>query len=161
MAKVQTEQRRQARELRDACMLLAARHGFAAQRDGAHLTEVVLDPFRIWLTPSGGRREVEVWRAGAATAKVLDLRWSGDGDLTVVSFNRGAWEASCSRLLTAVPPHPDSSLPCPRRCSPARYVRSGEGARVPRRDHGALRCRDERAPSRAQRLRCRPLGFPA
>ena len=72
MVKVRTEQRRQARELRDACMLLAARHGFAAQRDGAHLTEVVLDPFRIWLTPSGGRREVEVWRAGAATAKVLD-----------------------------------------------------------------------------------------
>ena len=92
MVKVRTEQRRQARELRDACMLLAARHGFAAQRDGAHLTEVVLDPFRIWLTPSGGRREVEVWRAGAATIKVLDLRWSGDGDLTAVSFHRGAWE---------------------------------------------------------------------
>jgi hypothetical protein len=63
MAKPPTEQRRQARELRDACMLLAARHGFAAQRDGAHLTEVVLDPFRIWLTPSGERREVEVWHA--------------------------------------------------------------------------------------------------
>ena len=92
MAKLPTEQRRQARELRDACMLLAARHGFAAQRDGAHRTEVVLDPFRIWLTPSGGRREVEVWCTGAATIKVLDLRWSGDGDLTVVSFHRGAWE---------------------------------------------------------------------
>jgi hypothetical protein len=47
MTKLPAEQRRQARELRDACMLLAARHGFAAQQDGAHLTEVVLDPFRI------------------------------------------------------------------------------------------------------------------
>ena len=92
MPKLWADQRRQARELRDACMLLAARHGFAAQRDGAHLTEVVLDPFRIWLTPSGGRREVEVWRTGTATIKVLDLRWSGDGDLTAVSFHRGAWE---------------------------------------------------------------------
>jgi hypothetical protein len=69
MVKVRTEQRRQAYELRDACMLLAARHGFATQRDGAHLTEVVLDPFRIWLTPLEGRREVEVWRTGAVTAK--------------------------------------------------------------------------------------------
>jgi hypothetical protein len=92
MVKVRTEQRRQVRELRDACMLLAARHGFAAQRDGAHLTEVVLDPFRIWLTPSGGRREVGVWRAGAGAAKVLDLRWSRGDDLMVVSFHRGAWE---------------------------------------------------------------------
>ena len=97
MAKLPTEQRRQVHELRDACMLLAARHGFAAQRDGTHLTEVVLDPFRIWLTPSGGRREVEVWRTGAATAKVLTLRWSGD-DLTVVSFHRGAWEAELLAL---------------------------------------------------------------
>src|SRR5688500_3160655 len=99
MAKLPAEQRRQARELRDACMLLAARHGFAAQRDGAHLTEVMLDPFRIWLTPSGGRREVEVWRAGAGTAKVLDLRWSGDNDLTVVSFHRGAWEHELLALV--------------------------------------------------------------
>lgn len=91
MLKVRTEAKRQARELRDACMLLAARHGLAAQRGGAHLTEVVLDPFRIWLTPSGGRREVEVWRAGAATAQLLDLLCSGGGDLTVVSFKRGAW----------------------------------------------------------------------
>ena len=92
MAKLPTEQRRQARELRDACLLLAARHSFAAQRDGSHLTEVVLDPFWIWLTPSGGRREVEVWRAGAGAAEVLDLRWSGGDDLTVVSFHRGARE---------------------------------------------------------------------
>jgi hypothetical protein len=98
MTKLPAEQRRQARELRDACMLLAARHGFAAQRDGVHLTEVVLEPFRIWLTPSGGRREVEVWRAGAGTAKVLDLRWSGGGDLTVVSFHPGAWEAELLAL---------------------------------------------------------------
>ena len=61
MPKLLTDRRRQARELRDACMLLTARHGLAAQRSGgAHLTEVVLDPFRIWLTPSAGRREVEV-----------------------------------------------------------------------------------------------------
>lgn len=108
MPKVRTEPKRQARELRDACMLLAARHGLAAQRGGAHLTEVVLDPFRIWLTPSGGQREVEVWRAGAgaATAKVLDLRWSGDGDLTVVSFKRGSWEAELLALArgSASPP---------------------------------------------------------
>ena len=38
MPKPLTGRRRQARELRDACMLLAARQGFAAQRDGAHLS---------------------------------------------------------------------------------------------------------------------------
>jgi hypothetical protein len=95
MPKLGTEPRRQARELRDACLLLAARHGLAARRSGTHLTEVVLDPFRIWPTPSGGRREVAVWwHAGGAGggAKVLDLGWSGDDHLTVVSFQRGAWE---------------------------------------------------------------------
>jgi hypothetical protein len=98
--------RRRARELRDACLLLAARHGLAARRSGAHLTEVVLDPFRIWLTPSGGRRELEVWHAGAGGAKVLHLRWSGDGDLTAIGFHRGAWEEELLALARgdAAPP---------------------------------------------------------
>ena len=106
MPKLLTTRRRQARELRDACMLLTARHGLAAQRSGAHRTEVVLDPFRIWLTPSAGRREVEVWHdARAGSAKVLTLRWSGD-DLTVISFRRGAWEHELLALAggETVPP---------------------------------------------------------
>jgi hypothetical protein len=57
MPKLLTEKRRQARELRDARMLLTARYGLAAQRSGTHLTEVVLDLFRIWLTSAGGRCE--------------------------------------------------------------------------------------------------------
>ena len=56
MPKLLTGRMRQARELRDACLLLVARHGLASRQGGAPATEVVLDPFRIRLTPSGARR---------------------------------------------------------------------------------------------------------
>jgi hypothetical protein len=93
MPKLLTGRGRRARELRDACLLLVARHGLASQQGGAPATEVVLSPFRIRLTPSGARREMDVWHAGAGTggAKVLGLQWSGE-DLTVLGFRRGAWE---------------------------------------------------------------------
>jgi hypothetical protein len=86
-----TGRKRQACALRDACMMLVARYGLATEQNGTHLTEVVLEPFRIWLTPSGTRRAVDVWYAGADDAKVLTLGWSGD-EVTVVSFRRGSWE---------------------------------------------------------------------
>ena len=92
MPKPVTGRGRRARELRDACLLLVARHGLASRQGGAPATEVVLDPFRIRLTPSGARREMDVWHAGTGGgAKVLGLWWSGD-DVTVVGFRRGAWE---------------------------------------------------------------------
>ena len=96
MPKPLTGRGRQARELRDAGLLLVARHGLASRQGGAPATEVMLGPFRIRLTPSGARREVEVWHvdagAGAGGAKVLGLWWSGDDVVTVVGFRRGAWE---------------------------------------------------------------------
>ena len=96
MPKPLTGRGRRARELRDACLLLVARHGLASRQGGAPATEVVLGPFRIRLTPSGARREVEVWHAGgaagAAGAKVLGLWWAGEDVVTVVGFRRGAWE---------------------------------------------------------------------
>jgi hypothetical protein len=92
MAKLLTGRRRQARELRDACLMLVARHGAAIQQGGVPATEVARDPFQIRLTPSGARREMDVWHAGTAgTAKVLSLWWSGE-DFTVVGFRRGPWE---------------------------------------------------------------------
>ena len=93
MPKPLTGRMRRARELRDAGLLLVARHGVASRQGGAPVTEVVLGPFRIWLTPSGARREMDVWHAGAGAggAKVLSVRWSGE-DFTVVGFRRGAWE---------------------------------------------------------------------
>ena len=91
MPKVPTGRMRRARELRDAGLLLVARHGLASRQVGAPVTEVVLGPFRIWLTPSGARREMDVWYAGVGGAKVLSLWWAGD-DVTVVGFRRGAWE---------------------------------------------------------------------
>jgi hypothetical protein len=92
MPKLLTARRRRARELRDACLMLVARHGLASQQGGAPVTEVVLDPFRIRLAPSGARREMDVWHAGTGGgAKVLSLWWSGE-DFTVVGFRRGAWE---------------------------------------------------------------------
>jgi hypothetical protein len=92
MAKPLTGRRHQARELRDACLMLVARHGLASRPGGAPATEVELDPFRIRLAPSGARRGMEVWHAGTGGgAKVLSLWWSGE-DFTVVGFRRGAWE---------------------------------------------------------------------
>jgi hypothetical protein len=92
MPKPLTDRRRQARELRDACLMLVARHGLASRQGGAPATEVELDPFRIRLAPSGARREMDVWHAGTGGgAKVLGLWWSGE-DFTVVGFRRGAWE---------------------------------------------------------------------
>ena len=95
MPKLLTGRMRRARELRDACLLLVARHGLASRQGGAPATEVVLGPFRVRLTPSGARREMEVWHAGGAAGTggtmVLSLWWSGD-DVTVVGFRRGAWE---------------------------------------------------------------------
>ena len=91
MPRLLTARKRQAGALRDACLMLVARYGLATEQNGTHHTEVVLEPFRIWLTPSGARRAVDVWYAGAGDAKVLTLCWSGD-DITVVSFRRGSWE---------------------------------------------------------------------
>jgi hypothetical protein len=94
MPKPLTGRMRRARELRDAGLLLVARHGLASRQGGAPATEVVLDPFRVRLTPSGARREMDVWHAGAGSGgagKVLGLWWSGD-DVTVAGFRRGAWE---------------------------------------------------------------------
>jgi hypothetical protein len=91
MPKLLTARRHRARELRDACLMLVARHGLASQQGGTPVTEVVLDPFRIQLTPSGARREMDVWHAAAGGAKVLRLSWSGE-DFTVLGFRRGAWE---------------------------------------------------------------------
>ena len=94
MPKPLTGRGRRARELRDACLLLVARHGLASRQGGAPATEVVLGPFRVRLTPSGARREMDVWHAGTGTggAKVLGLWWSGEDVVTVVGFRRGAWE---------------------------------------------------------------------
>ena len=89
MPKPLTGRGRRARELRDACLLLVARHGLASRQGGAPATEVVLGPFRVRLTPSGARREMDVWHAGGGGTKVLSLRWSGE-DFTVVGFRRGA-----------------------------------------------------------------------
>ena len=99
MPRLLTGRMRRARELRDACLLLVARHGLASQEGGTPATEVMLDPFRVRLTPSGARREVEVWHVGAGPggAKVLSLWWSGEDVVTVVGFRRGAWE---QELLT-------------------------------------------------------------
>ena len=92
MPKLLTARRRRARELRDACLMLVARHGLASQQAGTPVTEVVLDPFRIRLIPSGARREMDVWHAGTGgSGKVLSLWWSGE-DFTVVGFRRGPWE---------------------------------------------------------------------
>ena len=92
MPKLLTGRRRQARELRDAGLMLVARHGLASRQGGAPATEVERDPFRIRLTPLGARREMDVWHAGTGVgAKVLSLWWSGE-DFTVVGFRRGAWE---------------------------------------------------------------------
>jgi hypothetical protein len=94
MPKLLTGRMRRARELRDAGLLLVARQGVASRQGGAPVTEVVLGPFRIWLTPSGARREMDIWYAGAGAggAKVLGLWWAGDDVVTVVGFRRGAWE---------------------------------------------------------------------
>jgi hypothetical protein len=92
MPKLLTGRRRQARELRDACLVLVARHGLASRQGGAPATEVERDPFRIRLTPLGARREMDIWHAGTSVgAKVLSLWWSGE-DFTVLGFRRGAWE---------------------------------------------------------------------
>ncbi len=81
----------QARELRDACMLLAARHGSQRQMGSVPVMEIKGGPFTIRLTPSGERRELDVWVEGAGAAAVLTLCWSGD-KLEIVRLRRGEWE---------------------------------------------------------------------
>ena len=69
---------RAALELRDACMLLAARHGAQREVGGAPLLEARLGPFTVRLTPGGGRRGLEVRHGEAGdTPVLLELRWSG------------------------------------------------------------------------------------
>jgi hypothetical protein len=89
---VATGRRGEALELRDACMLLAARHGAQREVGGAPVLEAGLGPLTVRLTPGGASRWLEVRHAGAGDAPVLELRWSRDG-LEVVAFRRGAWEA--------------------------------------------------------------------
>ena len=90
--RVTTEHRREALELRDACMLLAARHGAQREVGGVPVLEAGLGSLTVRLTPGGASRWLEVRHAGAGDAAVLELRWSRDG-LEVVAFRRGAWEA--------------------------------------------------------------------
>ncbi len=102
--RITTRRQQEALELRDACMLLAARHGTQREVGGAPVLEAGLGPFTIQLTPGGSRRALEVRHegAGAGDAPVLELRWSGEG-LEVVAFRRGAWEAELLDLAGCRP----------------------------------------------------------
>ncbi len=106
---VATGPRRAALELRDACMLLAARRGAQREVGGAPVLEAGLGPLTVRLTQGGARRGLEVRHgdagagAGAGDAPVLlELRWSGEG-LEVVAFRRGAWEAELLELARGAP----------------------------------------------------------
>ena len=103
--RITTGWQREALELRDACMLLAARHGAQREVGGAPVLEVGLGPFTVRLTPGGSRRTLEVRHAdaGSGDAPVLELRWLGEG-LELVAFRRGAWEAELLRLAERGPP---------------------------------------------------------
>ena len=101
---VATRRRRAALELRDACMLLAARHGAQREVAGAPVLEAGLGPFAVRLTQGGARRGLEVRHGDADDAPVLlELRWPGEG-LEVVAFHRGAWEAELLDLAGRGPP---------------------------------------------------------
>jgi hypothetical protein len=95
--RVMTKRRREVLELRDACLLLAARRGAQRELGGVPVLELCVGPFTIRLVPAGGRRGLQVWRGDAAGAPVLELRWSGD-ELEVVGLRRGAWEAELLAL---------------------------------------------------------------
>ena len=103
--RITTGRQREALELRDACMLLAARHGTQREVGGAPVLEARLGPFTVRLTPGGSRRTLEVRHAdaGASDAPVLELRWSGE-ELELVAFRRGAWEAELLGLAGRRPP---------------------------------------------------------
>jgi hypothetical protein len=106
--RITTRRQREALELRDACMLLAARHGAQREVGGAPVLEAGVGPFTVRLTPGGARRALEVRHAGTdagagAAPVLLELRWSGDG-LEVVAFRRGAWEAELLGLTGRRPP---------------------------------------------------------
>ena len=104
MPKLLTARRRRARELRDACLMLVARHGLASRQGGAPATAVERDPFQIRLAPSGSRREMNVWHTGTGGgAKVLSLWWSASA---AARGNKSSW-----RLMVVVPPRDDP--PCP------------------------------------------------
>ena len=94
---------REALELRDACMLLAARHGAQREVGGAPVLEAGLGPLTVRLTQDGASRWLEVRHGDAGDAPVLELRWSRDG-LEVVAFRRGAWEAELLGLAGRGPP---------------------------------------------------------
>ena len=95
--RVRPGRQREALALRDACLLLAARHGAQREVGGAPVLEAGLGPFTVRLTQGGARRGLEVRHTGAGAGAggapaLLELRWSGEG-LEVVAFRRGAWEA--------------------------------------------------------------------
>jgi hypothetical protein len=54
--RVTTGRQQEAVELRDACMLLAARHGTQREVGGAPVLEARLGPFTVRLTPGGAPR---------------------------------------------------------------------------------------------------------
>jgi hypothetical protein len=105
--RITTGRQREALELRDACMLLAARHGTQREVGGGPVLEAGLRPFTVRLTPGGSRRALEVRHAdasaGTGNAPVLELRWSGQ-EFEVVAFRRGAWEAELLGLAKHGPP---------------------------------------------------------
>jgi hypothetical protein len=100
--RIMTRRQREILALRDACMLLVAQRGNQREVNGMPTMEVTFGPFTIWLLPGGARRRLDVWHAGAGSAKVLDLGWSGD-KLEIASFRRGAWEQELLDLARRAP----------------------------------------------------------
>ena len=92
MADVRPKRSVQIPLLKAAAVEIARRRGKPHSVSGIASTEVDLGTVRFWITPLSFGTNLDVWDETRRGAKVLNVNWSGDGAIQVVSFRRGEWE---------------------------------------------------------------------
>jgi hypothetical protein len=92
MADVRPKRSVQIPLLEAAAVEIAGRLGKPISVSGIALTEVDLGTVRFCICSLSFGTILDVWDKTRRGAKVLNVNWSGDGAIQVVSFRRGDWE---------------------------------------------------------------------
>ena len=79
--------------LKDAAIALSEKIGVQKKISGHDLIEVDLGSLYYWISPWPLITQFDVWmNTSDNPRKVLNMHWSPDGTIGVLSFRRGDWE---------------------------------------------------------------------
>ena len=79
--------------LKDAAVALAELLGNPKEGAGYDVVEVNLGTLEFWISSWPLVTQIDLWvKTPDSGQKVLNMSWSNDGTIQVVSFRRGDWE---------------------------------------------------------------------